>query len=141
MNLLNSILNIIELSHLRKPNHYFTIRGYRICARCFGFLFGFLFTFPFFRLLSLNLDFLIIFVPSTILASICFANWVIGRLYIVSNESRFVSGILLGIALSYFSLLPNSRLFALEIMLLVGILMLIVISFSYLKKESFVNAQ
>ena len=108
---------------MRRPNHYFTIRGYKICARCLGLLIAYLVTMPLFRFFSPDIDTIMILTPSLILASICFANWIAGKFYVISNKSRFISGILLGVGISYFTLLPDRRIVAVHILSIVLILM------------------
>jgi len=126
----NPFLKLLELSHLGRPNHYFVINGYKICARCFGMTIAYLLLLPIVRFFPIEIENnLTIVIPAALLAIICFINWMLGKFYEMSNMSRFISGILLGIAISIFTLLPDRRIMTIVIMPIVAIAMLSVIAF------------
>lgn len=114
MNPIDAFLHIIEESHNGNPDHYFTLRGYKLCARCSGIIFSLPFVYPigiYLYTTTDNIPFYPVFFLSLFLGTLCLINWYIGKWKEVSNESRFISGILLSVGLTlYLFLLPDNTI-------------------------------
>ncbi len=111
MSLTDKALSIMHKSHGGHPNHYFTIQGYKICARCSGMLLALFVVYPVFSFLYLQgikFPFLVALLIALSLGTINLLNWIIGQYKDISNESRFISGAFfsLGIAI-YLFMLPE----------------------------------
>ena len=108
MNIIDVPLFVFEKMHGSNPSHYYTIRGYKVCARCSGLIVAaFIAICTFWMLEAYTFNLTVVFLVSSVLGAICCFNWVIGQFKNVSNNSRFIAGMAGGFGVAvYAELLP-----------------------------------